>query len=224
MASLSGGGQRCPVGLVRDGRQLRRRRLYYDASCHTQPFVVDETNGTWGTRSKYPARRPSSGGTAVGSVSCAAAGNCAAGGFYVDGAEEWQAFVVDETNGTWGNAIEVPGTATLNNGGRAGELDLVWDGRQLRRRRLLHRRRRLRDRPPTRVCRRRDERQLGQRDRSARIGALNRGLVEVDSISCAAAGNCTVGGVGYGGVFVAEETTAAGRIRSGSAARAQPPA
>ena len=31
----------------------------------------------------------------------------------------WQAFVVDEANGHWGNAAEVPGTAALNQGGNA---------------------------------------------------------------------------------------------------------
>src|SRR5258708_23572881 len=55
----------------------------------------------------------------VYSVSCASAGNCAAGGYYLDGSDNFQAFVVDETNGSWGNAIEVPGTATLNSGGSA---------------------------------------------------------------------------------------------------------
>src|SRR5437879_303293 len=49
----------------------------------------------------------------VNSVSCATAGNCAAGGSYRDASHHTQAFVVDETNGSWGTAIEVPGTATL---------------------------------------------------------------------------------------------------------------
>ena len=61
-----------------------------------------------------------SGGFAeVFSLSCAAAGDCAAGGFYKDGSGHDQAFVVSETNGSWGDAIEVPGTATLNSGGDA---------------------------------------------------------------------------------------------------------
>src|SRR5438045_358698 len=51
----------------------------------------------------------------VFSVSCAAVGgDCAAGGYYPDGSGHSQAFVVSETNGNWGNPIEVPGTATLN--------------------------------------------------------------------------------------------------------------
>jgi hypothetical protein len=55
----------------------------------------------------------------VGSVSCASAGNCAAGGTYADGAGHRQALVVSERNGTWGKAIEVPGSGALNKGGFA---------------------------------------------------------------------------------------------------------
>src|SRR5262249_31080930 len=61
------------------------------------------------------------GGTAITlSVSCAAAGSCAAGGIYHDSSGRQQAFVVTEANGRWGTAIEVPGTAALNTGGDAG--------------------------------------------------------------------------------------------------------
>ena len=58
----------------------------------------------------------------ITSVSCASAGNCSAGGFY-DGSQgpvaSGQAFVVSQVNGTWHTAIEVPGTAALNQGGVA---------------------------------------------------------------------------------------------------------
>jgi hypothetical protein len=50
-------------------------------------------------------------------VSCSAPGECAGGGFYVDGAGHFQAFVVDERSGVWGVAREVPGSAALNAGG-----------------------------------------------------------------------------------------------------------
>src|SRR5437588_10110462 len=55
----------------------------------------------------------------VNSVSCPAVGTCAAGGAYTDGPGHEQAFVVDETGGTWGKAIKVPGTTLLNKGGAA---------------------------------------------------------------------------------------------------------
>jgi hypothetical protein len=56
----------------------------------------------------------------VYSVSCASAGNCSAGGFYTDTSGHSQVFVVSQVNGTWHAAIEVPGTAALNQGGDAG--------------------------------------------------------------------------------------------------------
>jgi hypothetical protein len=81
-------------------------------------FVVTEVNGTWGTAIKVPgvAKLNRGGSAAVNSLSCATAGNCSAGGFYSPVSGQQQAFVVTETNGTWGTAIEVPGSAALNNG------------------------------------------------------------------------------------------------------------
>jgi hypothetical protein len=52
-------------------------------------------------------------------VSCAPAGNCAAGGSYTDSHGHSQAFVASQANGTWHAAIELPGTGTLNKGGGA---------------------------------------------------------------------------------------------------------
>jgi hypothetical protein len=55
----------------------------------------------------------------VSVVSCASAGNCAAGGFYRDRSRHSQAWVASQVNGRWGTAIEVPGTAALNADGEA---------------------------------------------------------------------------------------------------------
>ncbi len=94
---------------------------YADGSGHQQAFVVSERNGTWGTAIEVPGSGTlNKGGSAVvGSVSCASPGNCAAGGDYTDGSRHGQVFVVGQTNGTWGKAIEVPGSGTLNKGGSA---------------------------------------------------------------------------------------------------------
>jgi PASTA domain-containing protein len=94
---------------------------YQDGSGHTQAFVVTETNGSWGDAVEVPGTATlNSGGYAyVGSVSCGAVGACAAGGRYRDGSGHDQAFVVSETSGSWGDAVEVPGTAALNSGGNA---------------------------------------------------------------------------------------------------------
>jgi hypothetical protein len=95
--------------------------VYVDGSHHFQAFVIDEVGGTWGTAQKIPGTpTPNRGNADVNSLSCASAGNCAAGGVYVDGSRHFQAFVVDEVGGTWGTVQKVPGTAKLNAGGRAG--------------------------------------------------------------------------------------------------------
>jgi hypothetical protein len=92
---------------------------YTDASGHLQAFVVSETNGTWHAAAELPGTAAlNKGGLAtVNSVSCASAGNCAAGGQYTDNSGYHQAFVASETNGTWHAAIELPGTAALNKRG-----------------------------------------------------------------------------------------------------------
>ena len=100
---------------------------------HYEPFVVSETKGSWGNAIEVPgtatlkagcrrsARHCIDYGTEVTSISCAAAGECAAGGaagggwpFLSTYPINYPNFVVSETKGRWGNAIEVPGTATLN--------------------------------------------------------------------------------------------------------------
>jgi hypothetical protein len=48
----------------------------------------------------------------VTAISCASAGNCAAGGYD----DSVQVFVMNEKNGVWGNAIAVPGSVALNLG------------------------------------------------------------------------------------------------------------
>ncbi|HEY1918233.1 MAG TPA: hypothetical protein VGH27_21880 [Streptosporangiaceae bacterium] len=99
---------------------------YTDSSGHRQAFVVTEKQGTWGSAEEVPgtAALNAGGSAAIASVSCAAPGSCGAGGNYAssssDGIATQQAFVVNESKGTWGTAQEVPGTAALNAGGSAG--------------------------------------------------------------------------------------------------------
>jgi hypothetical protein len=94
---------------------------YTDAAGHQQAFVLSETDGVWGTAVAAPgAEALNAGGlAAINSVSCAAVGDCSAGGFYKDSSGNQQAFVLSETNGVWGTAAEVPGTGALNAGGFA---------------------------------------------------------------------------------------------------------
>jgi hypothetical protein len=95
--------------------------FYTDSSGHVQAFVVSRVNGAWGTAMQVPglAALNQGGNAAINSVSCAPGGTCGAGGQYTDSSGQVQAFVVNQVNGAWGTAIEVPGTAALNQGGFA---------------------------------------------------------------------------------------------------------
>lgn len=87
-----------------------------------QAFVVSEKNGHWGKSEIVPDMSALPGGSVratLETVSCSSAGNCGAGGLYVDHSGAGQAFVVSEKNGAWGHAQEVPGSAALNLGGTA---------------------------------------------------------------------------------------------------------
>jgi hypothetical protein len=87
----------------------------YSNSSGEQAFVVSEKNGAWGRAIEVPGLAAlnvyKSG--AVDAVSCASAGNCAAVGTYRDASSVPEAFVVSEINGSWGRAIEVPGSAAF---------------------------------------------------------------------------------------------------------------
>jgi hypothetical protein len=93
--------------------------IYTDASAHTQSFVDDEQNGTWGAAQETPgdATLNAGGDMEYNEISCSSVGNCAAGGFYTDSAAHLQAFTVSEVSGVWGSAAELPGIATMNAGG-----------------------------------------------------------------------------------------------------------
>ena len=88
-----------------------------------QAFVVTEKDGTWGRATQLPGLAALNIGelARVSSISCTAGGNCAVGGDYA-GADSFdqQAFVADESAGTWLPAEEVPGTGALNTFERAG--------------------------------------------------------------------------------------------------------
>src|SRR5215510_261040 len=94
---------------------------YTDSRGYEQLMVVNQVNGNWQNAIEVPGMTILTQrifGT-VTSVSCASAGNCSAGGWYTDSADLGQPFVVNEVNGTWQNAVKVPGIDTLNTGGNA---------------------------------------------------------------------------------------------------------
>ena len=102
--------------------------FYRDGGRHQQGFVVSERNGRWGQAVEVPGLGAlnKNGNAEVSSLSCASPGYCSAGGYYGNhGSNPYvvtsgRGFVVSETNGRWGQAVEVPGLAALNKGGNAG--------------------------------------------------------------------------------------------------------
>jgi len=86
----------------------------YDLEPDFRAFVVAQHGGVWGNAVDVPGLAALGSSSGVSSVSCASAGNCAAGGSYEDGSGGLQVFVVSERGGVWGTAIEVPGLAALN--------------------------------------------------------------------------------------------------------------
>ena len=85
----------------------------------SQAFVVDESHGVWGKAQAVPGFTPrdASENTQVSVISCPSAGNCSAGGIYSVRDNNTLIFVMSEKNGTWGHAIEVPGSARVDSGG-----------------------------------------------------------------------------------------------------------
>jgi hypothetical protein len=102
---------------------------YTEGTNDTQAFVMNEVSGTWQSAIEIPGLSALNTGDAVGdvlSISCTATGSCSGGGQYTDSANEPHAFVVDETGGSWGTAVEIPGFASLDTGGLAGQLFSIW--------------------------------------------------------------------------------------------------
>lgn len=194
------------------GGDYSRHRPGSSAVKRSQGFVVTERGGVWGKAIGVPglAALNRGGHAEVLSVSCGAAGSCAAGGFYRDGARHRQGFVVTERDGIWRRAIEVPGLATLNTGAfsaggaqvnsvscgsagscAAGGYYTGWHSRLL----------------GFVVVERNGV--WGKAAEVPGLAALDKGsYAAVSSVSCASAGNCTAGGTysrrGWHG-FVADE-------------------
>ena len=80
-------------------------------------FSISEQNYIWSASQPIPgmAALPKGGAasSSIGYLSCPSAGNCTAGGKYIDASGNTQSYIVTQTNGTWGNARALPGLAAL---------------------------------------------------------------------------------------------------------------
>jgi hypothetical protein len=95
------------VSCVSPGNCAAGGSYYSDTVGHQQAFVVSAKNSTWGTAQQVAGNLNTGASADIDTVSCGSAGNCAAGGHYKDGQGNLQAFVISEVNGTWAAAREV---------------------------------------------------------------------------------------------------------------------
>jgi hypothetical protein len=168
---------------------------YEDGSGRSQAFVVGEKNGSWGAAIEVPrlAALNTGGNAAVSSLSCGSAGNCVAGGSYANSSGRFRAFVASEKNGSWGNAIQVPGVAALSGAKGGSWVDAVscgsagncvaggnYSSRPAEGQAFV-------------VSEKNGS--WGRAIEVPGLAALNNGsYVGIDSVSCASAGNCAVTG------------------------------
>jgi len=164
---------------------------YLDASGNTQVFVAGEAKGIWGHAQQVPgtAALNKGGDAEIFSVLCARAGSCSAGGFYTDAFGRPHAFVAGEAKGIWGHAEEVPGTskgggAAIRSVSCASAGHCSAGGSYL-------------DASGNAQAFVAGEAKgiWSQAQQVPGIAALNKGGdAEITSVSCARAGNCSVGG------------------------------
>jgi hypothetical protein len=164
---------------------------YANRSAHLQAFVLNEVNGTWRAAREVAGAFNTGGNAQIYTLSCGSAGTCSAGGYYRDSSGHYQAFVVDENNGNWGAAQQVPGTAALNSGGNAstGSVSCASAGNCAAAGQYLDRSRHTQVFVVDQVH--------GRWHRAEEVpgtAALNTGGFAQIAVSCASAGNCSAGG------------------------------
>lgn len=94
--------------------------LYLGGTTGQGGFLVDLIDGVWQDAIDVPGLEALSAGgeSYLSSVSCPVGGQCSATGSY-DGTTGTHAFVVDQSDGVWGTATDVPGLMALATGGLA---------------------------------------------------------------------------------------------------------
>ena len=91
---------------------------------HSEAFVMNEQDGVWGKATRVPGLARF-GNAYLLEISCSKAGFCAGAGYYDDRFDNLHPFVLDEVNGVWGKAIEVPGLSALNADGEDLEMSSI---------------------------------------------------------------------------------------------------
>ena len=164
----------------------------YITSIFQRAFVVSQVNGKWGDAQKVPGLATMNTIGVVHSVSCAAPGNCTAGGYFVrPPGTGLKAFVVVQRNGTWGKALQIRGMSEVDSLSCATASNCSAGG------------------GPFAVSKINGS--WGKAEKVPGLANLSRGgNAHIESLSCAAPGNCAAGGfiAGNGGdhAFLASQT------------------
>jgi hypothetical protein len=81
-------------------------------------FIATQVRGVWHDAVQAPGTEAlnTGGDASVVAVSCRSAGDCGAGGYYTVPGDRQRPFVMDEVNGVWHKAVEVPGIGVLSGG------------------------------------------------------------------------------------------------------------
>jgi hypothetical protein len=85
----------------------------------TEAYVADERQGGWDLAVQVFGPPPFNNGsnlTVLNALSCGSVGNCAAAGTFAAPSVGIPVYVVNEVNGSWGNAILLPGIVALDKG------------------------------------------------------------------------------------------------------------
>ena len=158
-------------------------------------WVASEHRGHWGKATavrNFPQLNVGRDGE-VQAISCAAAGDCALGGDYLDVNDQFQAFLATEAGGHWAKAAKVPGIGSLNAGGHS-EVEAVSCRRAgyctatglSKRSATVY----------TAFAITESKGKWGKAARLPNMQNLNKdGDADASELSCSSAGNCVAGGV-----------------------------
>ena len=94
---------------------------YSDGNSHIEAFLANEIDGVWSPAFEAPgsAARNVGNDAALLTIACSSIGFCSAGGYFSDAALHGQAMVINEANGIWSNVVVLPGSVALNVDGAA---------------------------------------------------------------------------------------------------------
>jgi hypothetical protein len=95
----------------------------FNTTPDTEAYVADERQGGWDLAAQVfgpPPFNNASLVTVLGSLSCGSVGNCAAAGSFASQSAGFPVYVINEVNGSWGNAIQLPGIVALDKGLQSG--------------------------------------------------------------------------------------------------------